>query len=165
MITGVLLAFAIPFGSGEEGSTSYILQKFLHKPVAFFILPIFALANTAIHVSGDVGQILLENYSVGIAVGLVIGKPVGIFLFTYLAVTTGLCKLSADVNWKQIVGVGMLGGIGFTMSIFITLLAFDNETLLNNAKLAILLSSLAAGVLGYLTLKAVLKPSIKMNAM
>jgi NhaA family Na+:H+ antiporter len=82
-ITGVLLAFAIPFGNGDEKSTSYLLQHFLHKPVAFFILPVFALANTAISVSGNIGDILAQPYSIGIAAGLVIGKPLGIFLLVF----------------------------------------------------------------------------------
>jgi len=159
-ITGVLLAFAIPFGNGDEKSTSYILQHFLHKPVAFIILPIFALANTAIVFSGSITQIVAENNSLGIALGLIIGKPLGIFLFTLLAVTFGLCKLPSDLNWKSIFGVGLLGGIRFTMSIFITLLAFDNETIINNSKLVILLSSLTAGVLGLISLKLILKPTI-----
>ena len=158
-ITGVLLAFAIPFGNGDEKSTSYILQHFLHKPVAFIILPIFALANTAIIMSGDIGRTLTQNYSVGIAVGLIIGKPLGIFLLTFLAVTFGLCKLPDDINWKSILGVGFLGGIGFTMSIFITLLAFDNETIINNAKFVILISSLIAGLIGFISLKLTLKPA------
>lgn len=156
-ITGVLLAFAIPFGNGNEKSTSYILQHYLHKPVAFIILPIFALANTAIVFSGDITQILTENYSLGIALGLIVGKPLGIFGFTYLAVTFGLCQLPDELNWKSILGVGFLGGIGFTMSIFIALLAFDNEDLINNSKLVILISSLTAGLLGFLTLKLALK--------
>lgn len=156
-ITGVLLAFAIPFGNGDEKSTSYILQHFLHKPVAFFILPIFALANTAIVFSGDITQTFTENNSLGIALGLIVGKPLGIFLLTFLAVTFGLCKLPTDLNWKSILGVGLLGGIGFTMSIFITLLAFDNETIINNSKLVILISSLTAGFLGFLTLRLTLK--------
>jgi NhaA family Na+:H+ antiporter len=156
-ITGVLLAFAIPFGNGDEKSTSYILQHFLHKPVAFIILPIFALANTAITISGNIGQILTEHYSIGIALGLIVGKPLGIFIMTYLAVTLGLCKLPNDLNWKKIGGVGFLGGIGFTMSIFITLLAFENELIINNAKLIILISSLIAGLLGYLFLSSILK--------
>ena len=158
-ITGVLLAFAIPFGNGGEKSTSYILQHFLHKPVAFIILPIFALANTAIVMSGNISEILTENYSLGIALGLIIGKPLGIFLITFIAVKVGLCKLPSDLNWKSVLGVGFLGGIGFTMSIFITLLAFDNETVINNAKFIILLSSLVAGVLGFVFLKATLKDS------
>ena len=156
-ITGVLLAFAIPFGNGDEKSTSYILQHFLHKPVAFLILPIFALANTAIIISGDITQTLTENYSIGIALGLIVGKPLGIFLITFLAVSIRLCKLPDDLTWKHIFGVGLLGGIGFTMSIFITLLAFDNETIINNAKLVILLSSLIAGLLGFFVLKLTLK--------
>jgi NhaA family Na+:H+ antiporter len=155
-ITGVLLAFAIPFGNGGEKSTSYILQHFLHKPVAFIILPIFALANTAIVFSGSITQIVAENNSLGIALGLIIGKPLGIFLFTLLAVTFGLCKLPSDINWKSILGVGLLGGIGFTMSIFVTLLAFDNETIINNSKLIILISSLIAGLLGFFVLNGIL---------
>jgi NhaA family Na+:H+ antiporter len=156
-ITGVLLAFAIPFGNGDEKSTSFILQHFLHKPVAFIILPIFALANTAIVFSGDITQTLAENNSLGIALGLIIGKPIGIFLLTFLVVKFGLCKLPTDLNWKSIFGVGLLGGIGFTMSIFLTLLAFDNEIIINNSKLVILISSLTAGLLGFLTLKLTLK--------
>jgi Na+:H+ antiporter, NhaA family len=131
-ITGVLLAFAVPFGSGDKKSTSYILQHFLHKPVAFIILPIFALANTAIIFNSEIGQIIKENYSLGIGIGLIIGKPLGIFLLSFLAVSLGLCKLPEDLNWKAIFGVGLLGGIGFTMSIFITLLAFEDKTIINN---------------------------------
>ena len=134
------------------------MQHFLHKPVAFIILPIFALANTAIVFSGDISQTLSENYSLGISLGLIVGKPLGIFLFTFLAVTFGLCKLPTSLDWKSIFGVGLLGGIGFTMSIFITLLAFDNETIINNSKLVILIASLIAGILGFLTLKVTLKP-------
>jgi len=156
-ITGVLLAFAIPFGNGDENSTSYILQNFLHKPVAFLILPIFALANTAINFNGNLIQTLTQNYSIGIALGLIIGKPLGIFLMALLAVSLGICKLPTDLNWKHIFGVGILAGIGFTMSIFITLLAFDVTTIINNSKLVILISSLIAGILGFLTLKLTLK--------
>lgn len=155
-ITGVLLAFAIPFGNGDEKSTSYVLQHFLHKPVAFIILPIFALANTAIVLNSDIAQTLSQNYSIGIALGLIVGKPLGIFLFTFLAVSFKLCKLPDDLNWKSILGVGFLGGIGFTMSIFITLLAFDNETIINNAKFVILISSLVAGLVGFISLKLTL---------
>lgn len=156
-ISGVLLAFAIPFGNGDNKSTSYILQHFLHKPVAFIILPIFALANTAITFSVDFGEILTQNYSLGIATGLIIGKPLGIFLLTYGAVALGVCKLPPDLTWKSIIGVGFLGGIGFTMSIFITLLAFEDATIINNAKLIILLASLIAGLIGFITLKLTLK--------
>lgn len=159
-ITGILLAFAIPFGNGDEKSTSYILQHALHKPVAFVILPIFALANTAITLEGNLVDTLAEDYSLGILFGLVIGKPVGIFLLTYLSVAVGLCKLPSDISWKTILGVGFLGGIGFTMSIFITLLAFEDATIINNAKLVILLSSLIAGAIGFIALKIILKREI-----
>lgn len=160
-ITGVLLAFAIPFGNGDKKSTSYILQHALHKPVAFIILPLFALANTAIIFKGNLIETVTENNSLGIALGLIIGKPIGIFLMSFLAVTLGFCKLPKDVNWKSIFGVGILGGIGFTMSIFVTLLAFENETIINNSKLIILISSSTAGLIGFLTLRMLLKPSRK----
>ncbi len=156
-ITGVLLAFAIPFGSGGNKSTSYILQHFLHKPVAFIILPIFSLANTAIIMSGDMTKITTENYSLGVALGLVLGKPIGIFLLTFLTVKIGWCQLPSDMNWKSVLGVGFLGGIGFTMSIFITLLAFDSAAIINNTKLVIVFSSLLAGIIGFVFLKATLK--------
>lgn len=160
-ITGVLLAFAIPFGNGGTKSTSYILQHILHKPVAFIILPIFALANTAIVMNGNLAEVVTENYSLGVAMGLVLGKPLGIFILTFLVVKIGWCQLPSDMNWKSILGVGFLGGIGFTMSIFITLLAFDNPIIVNNTKLIIVLSSLIAGVFGFLFLKITLKPKPK----
>ncbi|WP_298154165.1 Na+/H+ antiporter NhaA [Flavobacterium sp.] len=159
-ITGVLLAFAIPFGNGDEKSTSYILQHFLHKPVSFIILPLFALANTAIVLSSDFGAVLTAHYSIGIALGLIVGKPLGIFILTYLAATCGLCKLPDDLSWKSILGVGFLGGIGFTMSIFITLLAFDDQAIISNAKFIIMLSSLVAGLLGFVSLKFILNKEI-----
>lgn len=156
-ITGVLLAFAIPFGNGGEKSGSYILQHILHNPVAFIILPVFALANTAILFQGSLIETLKEPNSLGIALGLIAGKPLGIFLLTFLAVKLGACQLPAELNWNAIAGAGLLAGIGFTMSIFITLLAFDNETIINNSKLVILLSSLTAGLGGLITLRLTLK--------
>jgi len=156
-ITGVLLAFAIPFGNGSKKSTSIVLQHFLHKPVAFVILPIFALANTAIILSSNMGEVLSQHYSLGIALGLIVGKPLGIFTISLLAVKLGICKLPSDLNWKSILAVGFLGGIGFTMSIFVTLLAFDDASIINNAKFIILLSSLTAGIIGFLSLKLTLK--------
>ncbi|RAK20645.1 sodium/proton antiporter (NhaA family) [Flavobacterium aquaticum] len=156
-ITGVLLAFAIPFGDGEEKSPSYILQHFLHKPVAFIIMPIFALANTAIIIGSDFNSIISQNYSIGIALGLIIGKPLGIITILFLAIKLKLCQLPNELNWKSILGVGFLAGIGFTMSIFITLLAFEDETIINNSKFIILLSSLIAGIIGFITLKLSLK--------
>jgi len=156
-ITGVLLAFAIPFGSDEEKSPSYILQHFLHKPVAFFILPLFAMANTSIAIGDNWQNALGETYSLGIIAGLVIGKPLGIWLFSLIGAAIGLCSLPSDLKWKNIIGVGFLGGIGFTMSIFITLLAFDKVEIVNNAKIAIIAASIIAGTIGFIFLRLTLK--------
>ena len=155
-ITGVLLAFAIPFGDGGEKSPSYRLQHFLHKPVAFFILPVFALANTAILLSSDLGETISQDYSLGISIGLIVGKPLGILLLTLLSIWVGIAKLPKSLSMKTILGAGFLAGIGFTMSIFITLLAFDDQAIINNAKLIILLSSLVAGIIGFIFLKLTL---------
>lgn len=152
-ITGVLLAFAIPFQDGSENTISYKLEQFLHKPVAFFILPLFALCNTAIVIGSDWLHNFSEEYSLGIIFGLVIGKPLGIVLFTFLIVKLRITQLPEDLNWKKIIGVGFLAGIGFTMSIFITLLAFDNVTVINNAKFMILVASLLSGIIGFLSFK------------
>lgn len=156
-IAGVLTAFAIPFGNGDEKSTSYVLQNFLHKPVAFFILPVFALANTAIIINGSLTDVLTENYSLGIGAGLIIGKPLGILLLSSLAVALGFSKLPDGIRWKHLIGVGFLAGIGFTMSIFITLLAFDDAQMVSNAKLAILVSSVIAAIIGLIALQYILK--------
>lgn len=156
-ITGVLLAFAIPFGNGDKKSTSYLLQHWLHKPVAFIILPLFALANTAIIMNTDWHYALTHHYTIGIALGLIIGKPLGVTLFSFVAVKSKLCKLPDDLNWKKVIGVSFLSGIGFTMSIFITLLAFSDEEHISNSKIMILVSSLIAGLIGLLYLKAILK--------
>jgi len=156
-ITGVLLAFVIPFGNGGKKTASYGIQHFLHKPVAFFILPLFAIANTCIPIGNNWFNGLVETNSLGIIAGLVIGKPMGIWLFSFIGVGLGLCALPADLKWKNIIGAGMLGGIGFTMSIFITLLAFDNKEMVNNSKIAILVASVMAGTLGLLWLKRSLK--------
>lgn len=156
-ITGVLLAFAIPFGTGEKKSPSYLLQHFLHKPVAFFILPLFAIANTCILVQPNWQTGLFQPNSLGIIAGLVLGKPIGILLFSYIGVALGFCVLPKDLKWRNIIGAGFLGGIGFTMSIFITLLAFDNSDIISNSKISILIASFVAGFAGFLWLKFSLK--------
>ena len=156
-ITGVLLAFAIPFGNGGEKSPSYILQHILHKPVAFFILPIFAIANTGIVIADDWQNSLLQVSCLGIIIGLLIGKPLGIWLFSFIGVKLGLSALPKDLKWRNIIGVGFVAGIGFTMSIFITLLAFDNLSVINNSKMAILVASFIAGTIGFIFLKFTLK--------
>jgi NhaA family Na+:H+ antiporter len=155
-VAGVLLAFALPFSKVEddEESISHQLEHFLHKPVAFVILPIFAFANTAIVVDLTAIQGLMQNNELGIILGLFLGKPIGIFLLTFLALKMKLIRLPLDINLKHVFGAGMLGGIGFTMSIFITNLAFsDNPAEINGSKLAILIASFASGLLGLTWLK------------
>jgi NhaA family Na+:H+ antiporter len=152
-ISGVLLAFAIPFGNGDEKSTSYVLQRFLHRPVGFIVLPLFALANTSIVIPDNWVHGLVQLNSIGIFAGLFVGKPVGIGLFSYVSTIVGLTTLPPDLRWSHIIGAGMLGGIGFTMSIFITLLAFAEPVYIDESKIVILLSSLLSGVAGYVFLK------------
>jgi NhaA family Na+:H+ antiporter len=148
-IAGVLLAFAIPFTDGGETSPSYRLQHALHQPVAFGVMPIFALANTGVLLAGNSLASLLTSNPVGIFMGLLLGKPLGITAFSLLAVRTRLAKLPTGVSVRQLIGAGFLGGIGFTMSIFITLLAFGETTFAQTSKIAILLGSLLAGSVGY----------------
>ena len=155
-IAGVLLAFAIPFSGDrdDESSPSHHLEHLLSKPVAFLVLPIFALANTGIVISAGWQQELLSSNSLGILGGLVLGKPLGIFLASLLAVAVGVCALPGDLKRRHILGAGLLGGIGFTMSIYITNLAFhDSASLINSSKMAILVASLAAGGLGFVWLR------------
>jgi len=157
-IAGVLLAFAVPFSprAEDESSPSHRLEHFLHRPVAFIILPIFALANTGIVIAAGWAQELGSANSLGITAGLVLGKPIGIMLFSLLAVTVGLCHLPDDLRWQHVFGAALLGGIGFTMSIFISNLAFAGQhDLVNASKMAILLASLVAGILGYFWLRVV----------
>lgn len=158
-ISGVLLAYAIPFGNGGAKSPSYILQHFLHKPIAFIILPLFAIANTCIPLDNNWYGGLTNLNSIGIMAGLVIGKPLGIVLFAFIGAGLGLCALPTGLKWKNIIGAGFLGGIGFTMSIFITLLAFKDEQIINHSKIAILIASFVAAAIGLLWLKLTLNKS------
>lgn len=160
-IAGVLLAFTIPFTPIQDDVTSpsYKLEHFLHKPVAFLILPIFALANTGIIIGADWASSLTTANSLGVIAGLAVGKPLGITLLCFIAVSIGICKLPLDLNWKHVFGAGLLGGIGFTMSIFITNLAFAGQPeVINASKMAILLASLTAGTIGFLWLKLLGQP-------
>jgi NhaA family Na+:H+ antiporter len=152
-IAGVLLAFAIPFGRDNNQSLSYKLQHFLHYPVAYFILPIFALANTAILFPENVLGSFTSKNSLGIILGLVAGKFLGIFLTSYVAVKFRLASLSPGVTWNHLLGVSFLGGIGFTMSIFIANLAFTDSTIITASKMSILLASLCSALIGLFILK------------
>lgn len=152
-ISGVLLAFAIPFGKGDEKSISIKLQSFLHLPVAFIILPLFTLANTAIPIKTEFIANLSGQHSLGILFGLFVGKPIGIVSAFYLAIKTKITVLPNQTNWQHIVGLGTIAGIGFTMSIFITQLAFNKDEIIQSAKLMILITSTLAAVAGLLIFK------------
>ncbi len=156
-LAGILLAFALPFDKGSKKALSYKVQSWLHKPVSFIILPVFALANTAIAFEAGWDKGLLTASSMGIILGLILGKPIGVFLLSFLSVKLKLTALSGSLNWKQVWGTGFLAGIGFTMSIFITLLAFNDDFIIRESKIAILLASLVSGIIGYSFLNMILK--------
>jgi NhaA family Na+:H+ antiporter len=152
-LAGVLLAFTIPFRGGGEGTPSSKLEHAINKPVAFLIMPLFALANTGISLAGDWMTGLITPNTLGIFAGLVIGKPLGIGLLSRIAVALGVSSLPEGVTWRHVLGAGMLGGIGFTMSIFITLLAFNDPGVVERSKIIILFSSLVTGLMGYAWLR------------
>lgn len=158
-ITGVLLAFAIPFGDGGETSPSYRLQHFLHRPVAFIIVPLFALANTGIQLGAGWFQSLAGPGSIGIFLGLIGGKPLGILLFSWAGAMLGLYSLPGDLRWRHIAGAGMLGGIGFTMSIFISVMAYKEPAMVDISKISVLIASLIAGIAGFAWLRRTLSVS------
>ncbi len=149
-IAGVLLAFVIPFHKDNDENVSYHLQHFLHKPVAFIIVPIFALVNTAIFIPSNIINSLASANSLGIIIGLAVGKLIGIFTFPFLLVKIGIAQLQEDITWRNLVGIGLLGGIGFTMSMFISNLAFSDAELISNSKLSILIASTIAAIAGLL---------------
>jgi NhaA family Na+:H+ antiporter len=133
----------------EVQSPMRVLEHRLHPWVTFVIIPLFALANAGVHlVGGDLKTTLANPITLGIIAGLVFGKQIGVTLFASLAVKTGLAAMPAGVTWRQIYGVSWLAGIGFTMSLFIGTLAFNDVALLNMAKIGILIASLVAGVIG-----------------
>ena len=156
-LAGIVLALFIPIRNSErEKSPLHELEHDLHTAVAFFILPIFAFANAGISLDGVSLQYLLHPVSLGIAAGLFIGKQFGIFLFCWLSVRVGLAKLPDGLGWLSIYGVALLCGVGFTMSLFIGSLAFEETgvNLLFDERLGIIIGSLLSGACGYLVLRA-----------
>lgn len=143
-ITGVLVAFAFPLNVLPK------IEAVVHYPVHFFVIPLFALCNTAIVFHGNLGDSLNSNISMGVIYGLVLGKPIGIFLFSWLLVYLKIAKLPHQVSWKQLFGMGLLAGIGFTMSIFTTGLAFESDESQNIAKISILTAVVLSTVLSWL---------------
>ena len=152
-LSGVMLAFTIPFNNNDENNVSLRLQNFLHYPVAYFIVPVFALVNTAILVpQGFISHIASPN-SLGIILGLFAGKVIGIVSFPLLLVKTGFAKLQIDISLSFLVGIGFLGGIGFTMSMFISNLAFGDEQVITTSKLSILIGSTLSACAGLIVLR------------
>lgn len=150
-IAGVLLAFCIPV------SRIPYLEHILSDVVNFIVMPVFAIANTAIVFPEAVGHIFTSTITFGIIAGLVIGKPLGIFIFSFISTKLKVASLPSGTTWKQILGVGAMAGIGFTMSIFIATLAYKPEDLQVISKIAILCASVIAGIFGYVYLKMQLK--------
>lgn len=160
-IAGVLLAFTIPTNASEiKISSLEKLEHSLHFPVSFLIMPIFALTNTNIAFNNTMIDGLFSSLGFGIIGGLVLGKLVGINLFSFIAIKLKISSLPQNSSWNQMIGVGLLAGIGFTMSIFIALLSFKNEiTFQDEAKFAILIASVIAAISGYLVLNLSSKKS------
>lgn len=152
-IAGVLAAFFIPIKNGEGKSMLRELESDLHGVTSYFILPVFALVNAGVGLTGVHINQLLNTVSLGIFFGLFIGKQVGVFLFSYIFIRLGFAKLPEDTNWKQFYGVCILTGIGFTMSLFVDSLAYnDSMEFFHADKLAILLASFVSGIVGFLYL-------------
>lgn len=154
-IAGVLVAMTLPTTPDAEESPLEKLEHLFTKPVNFIIIPLFAFANTLIPIHGEMIGGLTSKLGIGIIFGLIAGKSIGIFLICYIAKKLKIAQLPEGAGWKQIFGVGLLGGIGFTMSIFISILSFDDSMLIEEAKFAVLIASLCAGLLGYVVLSAV----------
>ncbi|WP_293954965.1 MULTISPECIES: Na+/H+ antiporter NhaA [unclassified Sphingobacterium] len=154
-IAGVLVAMTLPTTPDAEESPLEKLEHLLAKPVNFIIIPLFAFANTLIPIHGEMIGGLTSKLGIGIIFGLIAGKSIGIFLICFIAKKLNIAQLPEGAGWKQIFGVGLLGGIGFTMSIFISILSFDDTILIEEAKFAVLIASFCSGMLGYTVLSVV----------
>jgi NhaA family Na+:H+ antiporter len=157
-LAGVALAFMIPLSSKDKEGNSFSMAKEmeqdLHKWVAFFILPLFAFVNAGVDLQGISLEEMAGPVPLGIMAGLFIGKQVGVFGFSWLAIKMGIASLPKDSNWTLLYGVSVLTGIGFAMSLFVDTLAYNDTKIYHYAdKLAILLGSLFSGLLGYLVLR------------
>ena len=146
-ISGVVIALFIPLSKIEQ------LEHQLHFPVNFTILPLFVLANTAMIFPDDFSMLFQSEIAWGIFFGLVVGKPLGIVVFSWLSVRFKLAILPQGTNWKQIIGVGIVAGIGFTVSMFISTLAFQENNLQTISKMAVLIASIVAALFGYVFVK------------
>lgn len=170
-LAGVITALAIPLSSlngnaGVDANGSHTnspliwLQHALHPWVTFGVLPLFALANAGVPLAGVTIESLGQPVSLGIILGLVFGKPIGVFTLSWAAIRIGLAERPTGASWAQILGVGVLAGIGFTMSLFIGMLAFPQPEYAAAIRLGVLVASLVAGVTGYLILRRASAPAI-----
>lgn len=160
-LAGVVLAFFIPLKTDakDERSLSKTLEHDLHDSVSYVIIPVFAFANAGVPLDGLSINTLLEPIPLGIILGLFFGKQIGVMLFSFIAVKSGIASLPEDINWKQLYGVSLLCGVGFTMSLFIGSLAFEQggtEAILMNDRLGILAGSTLSAIVGYFYLNKVL---------
>lgn len=152
-IAGVLMAFTIPYKTNDGFKPLHKIEHAIINPVNFVVLPLFALVNTAIVLNLEMFSSFLTPLSIGIFLGLVAGKPIGILLFSYLGIKTGISHLPHQVSWLQMAGAGALAGIGFTMSIFIGLLSFNDLAHQTISKIAVLAASTASAFIGFYLLK------------
>ena len=148
---------SVKSASDDAISPLQYLEEFLHSPVNYIIMPIFAFANAGVILTNAAGQIELGALTLAIAIGLMVGKFVGIYLFTFTIVKLRIASLGEGMTWKNITGICMLGGIGFTVSLFIANLSFgDAPELLNQAKMGVLLGTILSGIIGYIVLSLTL---------
>lgn len=154
-LAGVITAFAIPLKNTNPGKTSPLhkAEHGLHVWVAYLILPLFAFANAGVALGGISLSDMIAPLPLGIALGLFIGKQIGVFSFCVIAIKLGWAKLPKDTSYLHVYGVACLTGVGFTMSLFIGTLAFDDEVTLNAVRLGVLMGSIASGVTGYVVLR------------
>lgn len=159
-LAGVIIALTIPLRGGPSDETPPLLrlEHVLHPWVAFMVMPVFAFANAGVSLSGLSFSDLLAPIPLGIALGLFVGKQVGIFGFCWAATRLGLCSLPAGVSWVQMYGVALLAGIGFTMSLFIGTLAFADPAHATAVRLGVLSGSILAGISGYIILRLSCQP-------
>lgn len=148
-IAGVLTALTLPTTEDDTESPLEKLEHALSTPVNYVIMPIFAIANTNITFEQGMVSGLTSNLGLGIVLGLFLGKPIGIFLMSWISVKLRISALPEETNWIHVAGLGLLGGIGFTMSIFIALLSFNNPAMETEAKFAVLIASVLSGIAGY----------------
>ncbi|MFL2763626.1 MAG: Na+/H+ antiporter NhaA [Dehalococcoidia bacterium] len=131
------------------------MENNLHHFVTFIVLPLFAISNSGVIIDSNISSIFNNSLAIGIILGLFVGKPVGIFLFSYLACKIGIASIPNDLKWRHVLGVGFLGGVGFTMAIFVNGLAFDSQSFIDTAKIAIFIASIFSAIFGYMIIRLI----------